>query len=193
MTIKIALCGKIRSGKDTVADVLQDRYGFERFKFSQGIWDVLETAWNIKDEPNTEKPRKMLQDVGQKLREVDEMVWINYTLHQVAEIDGIRDVVITDLRQPNEYKALKDTGFYIVRINADTDERIARAKAQGDIFEAQDLFHETESHVDGFEVDFEINNDGTFQELNQQIDEVFQEIYKIENGFEGGSVDECSL
>ena len=33
--MKIAVCGRMRSGKDTLANRLVEEYGFKEFKFSQ--------------------------------------------------------------------------------------------------------------------------------------------------------------
>lgn len=170
--VKIALTGKMRSGKDSVADILEGR-GLKRYKFSQGIWDTLDMLWGIEDSPFQEKPRKMLQDVGQKLREIDENVWVNYVLEGAMWCEN---VVITDLRQPNEYKRLREEGYIIIRVSAPESIRKQRANARGDIFSDEDMKHETESHVDGFEVDYEISNDGTFEDLERKVEEIYRSI-----------------
>lgn len=179
--VKIALTGKIRSGKDSVADILVAK-GFERFTFSDGIWATIQNIWGI-SEDYTNKPRKLLQDVGQKLREVDPYVWIDYTIHNVRATESLLDsirladktnFVITDLRQPNEYEVLREEGFVIIRVSAPESTRKQRARARGDDFTEQDLNHETESHIDDFEVDYEIINDGTLEELANEVERVYQ-------------------
>ena len=179
--VKIALTGKIRSGKDSVADILVAK-GFERFAFSDGIWATIQNIWGI-SEDYTNKPRKLLQDVGQKLREVDPYVWIDYTIHNVRATESLlealgvadkTDIIITDLRQPNEYEVLREEGFTIIRVSAPESARKQRARARGDDFTEQDLIHETESHIDDFEVDYEIINNGTLEELAKEVERVYQ-------------------
>jgi dephospho-CoA kinase len=38
--MKIALCGKMRGGKDTIAEYAFLKYGFSRFAFGDGIREV---------------------------------------------------------------------------------------------------------------------------------------------------------
>lgn len=190
LVVKIALCGKMRSGKDTVANFLCENHGFKGFRFSEGIWDTIRLLF-----PHIyarqEKPRKLLQDIGQKLREVAPDVWVNYTFNKIEEV-GANRVVVTDLRQPNEYHALKEQGFFIVRVSAEDGIRLNRILTENDNFDIQDLYHETERHVDGFNVDFEIQNKGTIEELLQQSQEAFEEaVLYAKGGKQGGENNGC--
>ncbi|WP_254915720.1 hypothetical protein [Bacillus thuringiensis] len=85
-------------------------------------------------------------------------------------------VLVNGVRQPNEYQRLRDEGFVIIRVNASDDLCIGRAKEAGDVFTEADLEHETESHIDTFKVDYEINNIGTIGEMYDQFDEVMRDI-----------------
>jgi dephospho-CoA kinase len=185
LVVKIALCGKMRSGKDTVANFLREQHKFTGFRFSEGIWETICLLYpHIY--ASKEKPRKLLQDIGQKLREVDPNIWVNYTLQQIEEV-GANRVVVTDLRQPNEFNVLKEQGFFIVRVSAEDGIRLNRILAENDNFDIQDLYHETERHVDGFNVDFEIQNNGTIEELLQKSQAAFEEaVLYAKGGKQGG-------
>jgi dephospho-CoA kinase len=126
------------------------------------------------------KPREGYQRFGQLIREeFDENVWVKHLASTVEFLEDsrkTRGIVITDLRQPNEYEWCRANGFIIVRVTAPDELRIARAKAAGDDFSAEDLSHETESHVDSFVVDYEIHNDGTIADLDTKVDEMMAEI-----------------
>ncbi|MFB5588490.1 hypothetical protein ACE41I_17510 [Bacillus cereus] len=85
-------------------------------------------------------------------------------------------VLVNGVRQPNEYQRLRDEGFIIIRVNASDDLRIGRARNAGDVFTEADLGHETESHIDTFEVDYEINNDWNLVQLYDQFDMIMRDI-----------------
>ncbi len=176
--IKIALTGKFRSGKDAVAERLFYEHGFEwpiafggKLKYyADRLFDVSEAG---------AKPRKLYQQFGQLCRTIDEDVWVKHVEFSVNEALNSRTtsgIVIKDLRQPNEYEWCKRNDFVIVRVTAPEDVRLERAKHAGDIFEADDLAHDTESYVDSFEVDYEIANDGSLDELYAKVDELIKTI-----------------
>ena len=163
--MKIALFGKIRSGKDTVGKILIDEYGFNRVAFGDGIGEIITKYFPEAWEGG--KPRRHYQFIGQQLRVLNEDVWINYLLKKAEVIEG--NIVVTDGRQLNEAKRLKEEGYLIVRVTTNSDIRLARMKALGDVFNAEDLEHETELNVDLISTDVEIFNNGTLEELKDNI------------------------
>lgn len=176
---RIALCGKLRSGKDEVAAHIALKHpGFFRLAFGTALKDAYHGLfpWVPKDP----KPRAGYQSFGQEMRRLyGDDLWIRHVARDVEILEkvyGCRSVVITDLRQPNEYEWCRANGFIIVRVTAPDELRIARAKAAGDVFAEDDLAHVTESHVDEYEVDYEIHNDGTIDELKAKVDEVIKRI-----------------
>jgi dephospho-CoA kinase len=180
--VKIALTGKMRSGKDTVANHLYIRHSFNRVAFGDALKKNAHATFPWVSEFS--KPRALYQQFGQLMRQIEPDVWIK---HAERAVKGAIDfnvntgaerigVVITDLRQPNEYEWARNNGYTIIRVTAPDEDRIARAKIAGDDFNEADLEHETESHIDGFAVDFTIENNGTIDELKAQIDEVLTEI-----------------
>jgi dephospho-CoA kinase len=182
--IKIALTGKMRSGKDTVAEHLFFHQGFSRVAFGDALKRNAHAAFPWI--PKTPKPRALYQKFGQIMRqEFDEGIWIKHAELSVrAAIDyrvniiGAEQVgvVLTDLRQPNEYEWARANGFSIIRVTAPDEDRIARAKLAGDSFTEADLEHETESHIDGFAVEYEIVNDGSVDALKIQVDAIIAQM-----------------
>lgn len=175
--VKIAICGRLRSGKDTVGNHLYIKYGFSTVAFGDALKKNAHAIFPWVSEFS--KPRALYQFMN-VMREYDEDVWIKHAERAVkGAIDfraGIGEaqvgVVITDLRQPNEYEWARANGFTIVRITAPDDYRIARAKIAGDSFTESDLEHETESHIDGYTSDYEIYNDGSIDDLKRKVDEI---------------------
>lgn len=175
-TIKVAICGKMRSGKDTVADMLKMNMNVVPFAFSDGIWATVRLLYpEIYARKDEEKPRRLLQELGQKMREVDPNIWVNYTFENI-NFSVADNVIVTDLRQPNELEALKREGFFIIRVNADEEVRLERARKAGDNFSLTDLQHETEQHIDNFEVTYDLDNNGNKAELHEEVAKVTEEI-----------------
>ena len=172
--MKVALFGKMRSGKDTVGEILIKRYDFKKYAFGNGIGEII--LKYFPDAFENGKPRHHYQFVGQKLRELDPDVWIKYLLKNVNADEMKRktqeiphNVVVTDARQFNEYKALKENGYIIVKVECDEDIRIERMKASGDNFTPEMLHHETELQVDLIAPDVIIKNNGTLAELEKAV------------------------
>jgi dephospho-CoA kinase len=180
--IKIALTGKLRSGKDTAANHLYIRHSFDRVAFGDALKKNAHATFPWVSEFS--KPRALYQQYGQLMRQIEPDVWIK---HAERAVNGAIDfnvntgsekvgVVITDLRQPNEYEWARANGFTIIRVTAPDEDRLWRAKLAGDDFNEADLEHETESHIDGFAVDYEIVNAGSVDDLRAQVEAVLTSI-----------------
>jgi dephospho-CoA kinase len=169
--LQIALTGEMRSGKDTVGKYLVEHYGFKRFAFGDGI---VKTCKKLFPEAFRHgKPRKLLQDFGQFCVAQDKNVWVNFLFKEMLwnDIDPLEDnVVITDLRQPHEYEKLLETGFTIVRVNCKPALRKQRIIDSGEHYDPETFNHSTEKYVRTFEVDWELSNNGTHDELLSQVD-----------------------
>lgn len=175
--VQIAIAGGMRSGKDTVGKYLVENYGFNRFAFGDGI--VKTTKKLFPNEWLGEKPRTLLQEFGQYCVGLDKNVWVNFLFKEMLyhDIDPVTDnVVITDLRQPHEYEKLVESGFIIVRVVCDDEIRKNRIILAGETYDPVAFKHETEQHVRDFEVDFELDNNGTEEELIQQIENMILNI-----------------
>lgn len=189
--IKIALTGKLRAGKSAVASYLSADHGFEEVAFGNAMKYYADKIFAYSDVPaykpevitkygvawSKRNPRRLYQDFGQKLRELDPNIWISHAeaVVQICEDKkSTAGIVISDLRQPNEYEWCKRNGFVIVRVSAPLEERVRRAEIAGDAFELAQLEHETESYVDSFEVDFEIENVGDIHDLWAKVDEIIE-------------------
>lgn len=184
--LKIAICGYLRAGKDTVTDYLVEKYFFKKFAFADELKDTLHRLFP--DIPRVPKPRHPYQVFGEGVCDLDipgaKTVWIDACLRsiddyikQCAELHKeCKNIVITDLRKPLEYERLRKENYIIIRVTASEEVRLQRAKKAGDKFSKADLSHYTESYVDQFDVDFEIENNGTLEELKRKVDEVMLKI-----------------
>jgi dephospho-CoA kinase len=182
--VKIALTGKMRSGKDEIGRHLWLHHDFDQLAFGDALKRTAHDVFPWVTSTTVGKPRALYQQYGQLMREIDANVWVKHVekrinLSMELQIQhGLKrcGFVITDLRQPNEYEWAKANGFTIVKVTAPDELRLARAQAAGDDFALADLDHETESHIDSFAVDYEIVNDGDLSDLWRKVDEVLAEI-----------------
>lgn len=184
--MKVVLFGKMRSGKDTVGNFLIKEHNFERFAFGDGIAEIIEKYFPEAWEGG--KPRKHYQHIGQQLRVLNTDVWINCLLRKAKMKEAYNDVmkiatniVVTDGRQVNEAERLRKEGYIIIKVTTPEEIRIERMKSLGDVFDPEDLQHETELQVDLIEPDVEIINDGSLEDLKAEVEE-FLRSYGMEWG-----------
>jgi dephospho-CoA kinase len=169
---KIALVGKLRSGKTEIRKYLQNQYGFTAYAFGTELKRYADEIFDVSD---GEKPRALYQFFGQMCRKWDDSIWINKVADSIS-LDNPEDILIEDIRQENELDWAKANGFTIIRVTAPDEDRLTRAKIAGDNFTEADLEHETESHIDGFAVDYTVENNGTVDDLKRKIDEIMEAI-----------------
>jgi hypothetical protein len=172
----IGLSGYSQSGKDTVAQILVDNYGYKRVAFADAIRNAIYTlnpiitGGNIHladyvDELGWEaakrhpEVRRLLQvmgtEVGRQL--FDESVWIEKALGNAEPHDKI---VITDVRFPNEAKDIKWLFGEIWRINRPAVDSVNS--------------HISESAMDQWQFDRIINNDADVAHLEYLVHEVMR-------------------
>lgn len=133
----VGLCGYAGSGKDTAAQALVAQ-GWERRAFADTIKQVAtRIGWNgQKDDAG----RRLIQDLGMACCEIlDPDVWVRPVLR-----DRTGPVVITDVRMPNEFEAIKNAGGKIIRIHR---------PGYGPVNE-----HITEVALDGYPADAVLHN-----------------------------------
>ncbi|AMO25828.1 hypothetical protein Blue_005 [Bacillus phage Deep Blue] len=185
--IKIAIAGEFRSGKSTVAEYLDEKYGMLQFAFA----DELKRDFH-KEYPDiltVPKPRKGYQLYGQLMRYVyGEDYWINKCFNKIENIrqaamgynitgsEAKFNPVITDLRQHNELERCREEGYHIIKVLAPKSVRVQRAKEEGDSFSEEELQHETEVYVREMDTDFTIMNNGTIEDLYAEVDYIMSVI-----------------
>jgi hypothetical protein len=185
----IGLFAKMRSGKDEVFKIL-DRMGFDVERVAFG--DVMKESFyeRFPHIPKDPKPIDLLQKYGQAMREIDPDVWVRPTMNRKqlrADILAqaglmVPSFVFTDIRQPNEYQAVKDSGAFMVKVEAPLELRVKRMLELGETVTPEVLEAPTERYIDTFESDFVIYNDGTIEDLEKQVIEMIYKIQEKRNG-----------
>lgn len=174
---RIAISGKMRSGKDTVAAYLCEEYGFVRMAFADKLKEVAKDLFGAQE---TAKNRGLLQALGRKMCEIDNAVWVKYVLDRIP-LSG-PSIVITDLRFPTEYHALRALGFTFVRVAVSRQTQLRRL----DITEAPTaqsarleelLTDASEIALDGpWKWNYIISGEGSFEHTYAQVDIMMREM-----------------
>jgi len=172
--VLIGLAGAKRSGKDTAANLLASRYGFERESFAGPIRRFIaqtlglsaEALESVKESPIDWlpgfTPRLLMQTVGTEWgrNTVHPDLWILSAMRRVYALQGLgaRGVVLTDVRFANEANAIRDGGGFVLRLNRTA----ARSEDS----------HASEVRLADHLIDAEVSNDGTIQDLRVNLDAV---------------------
>jgi len=169
----IGLSGYAQSGKDTVAKILVEKYGYKRIAFADPIRNLLyemdplipkgygESIINYRlqdmvdtygwDKVKVDFPeaRRLLQDFGLSARKLfGDTFWIYQALSDVAPQDK---VVVSDVRFENEAQWIQEFGGQIWRVK-----RVGTSAVNE---------HVSESELDGYRVDQIFVNNGTVEDL----------------------------
>jgi len=158
--LRIAFSGKMQVGKTTSATYLVKKYGFIKLAFADKLKEIARDLFPEQFETG-EKPRKLLQDLGIKMREIDEDVWVNYVLRKIKNLPKETNIAIDDLRFLNEYKALKNEGFFVVRIIRNVPP-------------SPYSNHQSELEVDKMPYDWIIYNTSTLENLYAELDKLVE-------------------
>jgi hypothetical protein len=162
----IGLTGYAQSGKDTVAKILVDNYGYQRIAFADKIRELLyetsspkfikslvdQVGWE--EAKQYEMIREALQRTGVAARKVfGEDFWISQAFSGRKEIDNL---VITDVRFTNEADYIKwFPGSQLWRIKRSGVEAVNS--------------HISETQLDGYPVDQILVNNGTIADLEALV------------------------
>ncbi len=122
-TMKIGICGKMASGKTTIAEALShlEDYDFTIISMAGEVKRVGRELFGM-----TKKDRPLLQQIGMKMREIRESVWLDAVINEAKHHP---DAVCDDVRFINEAKTLKDEGWLLVKLEIDEDLQKSRLKS----------------------------------------------------------------
>lgn len=177
----VGLSGYAQSGKDSIGHLLVEHYGFHRFAFADRMkeialainpiidWyslpgttagrpvrlDEIISAVGWERAKHNEEIRQMLQRIGTEAgrKYLSDDVWVKATFRQMDNPAG--KYVITDVRFPNEAVAIHDQDGVLVRVSRPG-------------IEAANT-HVSESALDDWAWDYEFDNDGTLDDLAEQV------------------------
>lgn len=207
----IGLVGLINSGKGTVAGNLVSKYNFRQDSFASSLKDAccaifdwprdllegdtqisrdwregIDEWWANELSIPAFTPRLALQLIGTDVlrNNFNQDMWF-LTLKNRIRKNPAQNVVISDVRFPNEIKFIKDQGGKLIRINrgplppwyetallANNGNSIAKSIME----QTYPAAHQSEWAWVGSDIDYQINNDGTVDDLTKNIDDVLATI-----------------
>tara|TARA_Y100000768_G_scaffold47191_1_gene30806 strand:+ start:1353 stop:1877 length:525 start_codon:yes stop_codon:yes gene_type:complete len=108
--MKIAICGKMCSGKSTLANHIMRTFpGYQKYSFARRVKELCVELFGM-----TGKDRDLLITFANKMRDIDPNVWINQVLR---ETKGKENCIIDDVRYQNEVNALIHDGWKIIQLH----------------------------------------------------------------------------
>jgi hypothetical protein len=154
------------SGKDTTADYLVEKYGFTKIALADYIYVIARELFGM-----TIKDRELLIAIGQKMREIVPTVFIDYTLRKAQQYDRI---IITDVRQDNEYRIILNKGFLPIKPVAEKENCITRIILRDGTCDVSLLNIQSEIGASKYP-SIELNNNGDKKDLYMQLDFVMKQ------------------
>ena len=169
----IMLTGKAGCGKDTAYKIMKKyaNKSIKRYAFADPLKNIAYGAgWDgIKDE----KGRKLLVSLGKAINQYQKNFFVFETANAITEDKDISTKVITDLRLPCEYKAMREwfpscEQIVLIKIFGRASEY---GKTTDDVTE-RDI---TEDDI-GRCFDFIVDNSGSYSEFENNIKYIVKEL-----------------
>jgi dephospho-CoA kinase len=179
--IILGLAGEIAAGKGTVAKYIVEKHSGSIHRFSTMLRDVAKRMY-------LDESRENLQKISTIFREnfkddlLSQVIFhdVNNDSHDIIAVDGVR-------RSPDIAYLRKIDGFELVYIDTDIKNSYERIIKRGEntddinkTFEEFQKDHEREAELRikdlKNEADFVIDNNGSFNELYAQVDEIIKKL-----------------
>lgn len=187
----IGLVGYIGSGKGTVGDILVRNHGYTKFAFADALKDATSTifmwprgllegdseasrafrervdSWWSHKLGYEVTPRLILQKMGTEAcrNGIADNIWIAALEKRIA---GYQDVVISDVRFPNEIDFVRSAGGVIIRVQRGEDPSP----------EELSKMHISETAWNSCEVDRTIHNDKDIEGLRLSVTTLLTDLDK---------------
>ncbi len=180
----LAIVGGFAAGKTTLADGLVQQ-GYTRVSFAKRLKELAQAVYGepiaeylaggrayapvekateyditrLDGHIDTITGRRILQELGQAVKELDRDFWIRWMLRDIEDGKyGPAPYVTDDCRFPYEADALKSFGFTIVKLEVDVDVRIRRyTDTYGRPPTPAELVHPSEIELVDIEPDFVVD------------------------------------
>lgn len=178
----IAITGRMRNGKDTLANYLIEKYDYKQLSFAEPIKQISMILFSFTNEQcyGNEKdciderwkvtPRKVFQYIGtdlfrkqmkEILPNIEENFWVKVLQEKIkVELNKNKNsrFVISDMRFFNELTGLK-------KLAEELNISLMSIRVTRPSINQETIVHESESNINKIEVDYDILNDKTISDL----------------------------
>jgi len=162
----VALSGPRACGKSSIAKILQNEYGFERFAFSDCLREIAMLSG-----PNFVNNRNYLAQLGEVLRSYDEDFIVNAMKKKLESTE--KKVVIEDVRFPKEVEFCLSRDVKMVSIEVEHSEQIQRImnRERCNEIEAVNLIEHKDNFLieHGIAWDLVVQSEGEFSKIAKRI------------------------
>lgn len=119
--MKIAIIGKMCSGKSTIAQIIMDLdNSYQIFSFGGAVKRYAKEIFNMQG-----KDRSLLINFANKMREIDKDVWVRPVIEGSSLFDNC---IVDDVRYQNELDALVNDNWIIIKLNISRELQEKRIK-----------------------------------------------------------------
>lgn len=179
------IAGEIGSGKTSIAKYLQKKYQAKLFSFSGMLRDILHRLY-------LEETRSNIQTLSTILRQSFSEDIMSKVIAKDIELAPAKLIVAEAIRRPSDIVYLKQLPrFFVIAVRADVSKRFERLTARSENADDQtktwkefqkEAEQESEQKIQEIakQADFTIDNNGSLEELHQQVDMIMQKILNTE-------------
>lgn len=152
----LGFCGGIGGGKDTGSEIAEE-FGYDKVGFADHLKATCQFLtghdYTLRETKDMEvlpgvTGRKLLETIGQTMRNLDENFWVNKLFENNQE-----EISVPDTRYHNEVEAIQKAGGVVIKIIRDGCQRTG---------------HESDNWEE-LKSDFCIINDGTLEEFKNEV------------------------
>lgn len=177
MKVILGLSGEIASGKGTVAKYLTENKKGVSYRFSSILRDLAQRLY-------LEENRENLQKMSMAVREYFGQNILCKVIYKDVKNDDNEIIVIDGVRRNQDVEELRKLEeFKLVYLEADLEKRFERLKKRGENSDDEsktleefrkDHEREAEKEIKKLrdEADFVVDNNGSFEDLYRQIEEI---------------------
>jgi dephospho-CoA kinase len=177
----LGLAGEMGSGKGTTAEYFVQKYEGKTHRFSTMLRDILDRLY-------LPQSRENMQKLSTELRATFGEELLAKVMTDDVKLDAVDLIIIDGIRRTADIKYLRELShFKLIYIETDIEKRYERIHTRSEnaddtnkTFEqfSKDQEDESESQIKELKgvTDFLVNNNGSFEELYNQIEEIIKSL-----------------